>query len=122
MEYVQRKVAKRLGMPRRIKHLLPRASRKLIVKTLIMPLLEYADTVWGDRNNSSLMESLQILQIKAAKLVLDLLKFASSSQALHSLNWNSLKDRRRLHRCAFIFKVFNNLIDFNLKSTRQLQY
>ena len=84
-----------------------------------MPLLEYADIVWGDKNNSLLMGSLQILLNKTAKLVLDLPKFASSSQALHSLNWNSLKDRRRLHQWAFIFKVFNNSIDFNLKTTRR---
>ena len=44
-----------------------------------MPLFEYADLVWGDKHNVTLMSSLQVLQNKAAKIVLDrpLYPFAS---------------------------------------------
>ena len=47
-----------------------------------MPFLEYADIVRGDRNNNSLMDSHEILQRKAAKLVLVC--------ANGMLNWNTL--------------------------------
>jgi len=35
-----------------------------------MPLFEYADLVWGDKHNVTLMSSLQVLQNKAAKIIL----------------------------------------------------
>jgi hypothetical protein len=50
-----------------------------------LPLLDYGDLVWGDKNNVSLMNDLQILHNKTAKSVLDLPIDASSSQALTML-------------------------------------
>ena len=72
IDYVQKKVLKRLGVLKRIKHLLPFHARKLVVNCLISPLFDYGDLVWGDRNNSTLMNGLQILHNKAAKCILDL--------------------------------------------------
>ena len=43
----------------------------LFYKSLVMPLFEYADLVWGDKHNVTLMSSLQVLQNKAAKIILD---------------------------------------------------
>ena len=56
---------------RRIKHLLPYNARLLYYKSLVIPILDYADMVWGDKDNAVLMNKLQVLQNKAAKLVLD---------------------------------------------------
>ena len=36
-----------------------------------MPLFDYADLVWGDKHNVTLMTSLQVLQNKAAKIILE---------------------------------------------------
>ena len=47
----------------------------------------YADIVWGDKRNSYLMSSLQTLQNKAAKLILDRPPYSSASDALTTLNW-----------------------------------
>ena len=41
------------------------------MSTMVIPILEYASIVWGDKNNKVLMDSIQVLQNKAAKLVLD---------------------------------------------------
>ena len=40
IDYIQSKVAKRLGMLKRIKHLLPVKSRELVFNTLIFPILD----------------------------------------------------------------------------------
>ena len=40
------------------------------MSTMVIPILEYAIIVWGDKNNNLLMDSIQVLQNKAAKLVL----------------------------------------------------
>ena len=93
--------------------------------SLILLLFDYGDIVWGDKNNTVLMEHLQVLQNNAARLMLDLPRIqTSASQALNQLNWKPLIFRRRLnHRCVAIFKCLNNLVnfDFNLKKNKDIQ-
>ncbi len=74
-------------MLRRIKHLLPQSTREVVVNTLILPLLDYGDLVWGDKSNDTMMNSLQVLQNKAAKKVLNMRSYHSSTLALQSLYW-----------------------------------
>jgi hypothetical protein len=50
------------------------------------------------------MNNLQILQNKAAKIVLDRPFFSSVTGALNSLGWITLEQRRLFRRCLFIFK------------------
>ncbi len=119
IDYVQSKVAKRLGLLKRLKHLLPRQSRELVYKTVIQPVLEYGDIVWGDRFNNTLMERLQVLQNEAAKVILDRPLYSSASDALQALGWKSLSERRRFHRSCMVFKSFNALIDFNFNQIRR---
>ena len=44
---LQQKVEKRIGLLKRISHLIPRAQRLTLVNTMIIPLFDYGDTVWG---------------------------------------------------------------------------
>jgi hypothetical protein len=118
IDYVRTKLAKRLGIFKRIKHLLPFHARLLVVNSLILPLLDYDDLVWGDKNNVSLMNDLQILHNKTAKSVLDLPIDASSSQALTMLKWYPLSYRRQFHRCSFVYKALNNNVDFNMEEIK----
>ena len=66
VKYMAGKINQRLGLLRRIKHLLPFRARILFYNSLVKPLFEYADPVWGDKHNVTLMSSLQVLQNKAA--------------------------------------------------------
>ena len=89
---------------------------------MIQPVLEYGDIVWGDRFNNTLMERLQLLQVlqnKAAKVILDRPLYSSASDALQTLGWKSLSERRRFHRSCMVFKSFNALIDFNFNQIRR---
>ena len=52
-----------------------------------MPLFDYADLVWGDKHNLTLMISLQVLQNKAAKIILDRPLYSSATHALATLKW-----------------------------------
>ena len=92
---------------------IPLKARLTIYNALILPLFDYADIVWGDKNNTSLMDQLQILQNKAAKTILDAPYLSSSTEALSKLNWHPLTHRRYLHRMLTIYKLENNLAEFN---------
>ena len=72
---------------------------------MVIPILEYASIVWGDKNNKVLMDSIQVLQNKAAKLVLDRATHSSSTQALLDLNWMNLSTRRLMQRCFSLYIV-----------------
>ena len=105
---VYKRVAQRLGLLQRIKHLLPQYSRELLVNSLILPLLDYADIVWGDKNNKTLMDNLQVLHNKAAKFVLNLPNRESSTKALTHLSWKPLSVRRKINRCTFVFRAIQS--------------
>ena len=55
---------------------------------------------WVDKDNAVLMNNLQVLQNKAAKLVLDKPLYSSATDALNQLGWLNinLKQHRHLHR------------------------
>ena len=85
VEYVISKVNQRLGLLSRIKHLLPFTARLLFYNSLVLPVFDYDDLVWGDKNNVTLMNDLQVLQNKAAKIILDRLLYSSATDALVTL-------------------------------------
>ena len=89
------KVNQRIGLLS-IKHLLPLDERVALYNTLIRPLSDFADSILGDRD-ITLMHDLQVLQNKAAKVILDLPNYASSTDALKTLEWPTLFQERLVH-------------------------
>ena len=85
---------------------------------MVLPLFHYSDLIWGDKNNKTVMDYLQVPQNKAAKLIIEHAPpMSSASEALAALNCKPLSHQRYcVHRCILIFKCINNLIncDFNL--------
>ena len=69
--------------------------------------------VGGDKRNSVQMDFLQILQNRAAKMILGRDPFSSVTQALKDLNWMTLAKKRTMDRCIFVYKCLNNLINFD---------
>ena len=49
IDQLQSKVAKRLGVLKRIRHLLPVYARKIYGTTMVIPILECASIVWDDK-------------------------------------------------------------------------
>ena len=66
------------------------------------------------------MESLQVLQNRAAKIVLYRPVYSSSTQALLDLKWKELRVRQRNPRLIYVFKCLNDLLDHNYNSTTNL--
>ena len=89
IEILSRRISQRLSL-RRIRYLLPLHARLAIYNSLILPLFDYGDMAWGDKNNIVHMDHLQILQNNAARIILDLHKYFSASKALEQLNWKPL--------------------------------
>ena len=89
VEYIAGKINQRLGLLKRIK---PFRARLLFSNSLVIPLFDYADLVWGDKHNVTLMSSLQILQNKA-KIILHGPLYSSATQALATLQPGSISKK-----------------------------
>ena len=109
------KINQRIGLIRGIRNLLPLQTRVTLYNTLILPLFDYGDVVWGDKNNDTLMSELQILQNKAAKVMLELPPRSSSTEALKRLDLKPLSTRRFFHHFTSIHKclIGSTAFDFN---------
>ena len=68
---------------------------------MILPLLDYGDIVWGDKHNKILMAKIQLLQNKAAKLILVKAKHSSATEAIKELDWLVLSERCRRATLSF---------------------
>ena len=97
---------------------MPLKARVSLYNALILPLFDYGDVIWGDKNNDTIMSELQILQNKAAKVMLGQPPRSSSTEALKSLNLKSLSTRRFFHRCIAIHKCLIGETDFNFNFTK----
>ena len=118
VDYIISKVKKQLGLLKRIKYLLLVSARKLLATTTIIPLLDYADIMWGDKNKT-LTDGIQILQNKMAKIILDMPVHASMIEALNELEWEMMFKRRKLHRLYFMYKFVNNVFDWDFHLPQQ---
>ena len=121
------KAGKRVGMLGRLRDNLTTHSANVVYISLIRPILEYCDTLWGccGEGNSQVLEA---LQKRAGRIVA---KTSSSSPAMDILKWPALAERRREHvfqlvkkciegRCPQYFDgyfTFNNKI--HSRATRQ---
>ena len=102
IEYIPTKINQRFGFLRRIKSLLPRSARILFFNSLILPVFDYADNVWGDKGNAVLMNNLPLLQNKAAKTISDRPFHSSATDALEALGCLTLEKRRLFVGFTFI--------------------
>ena len=64
----------------------------------------------GDKN-VTLTNDLQVLQNKAAKIILDRPLYSSATDAPVTLKWLNLEQRRFYQRCIYIYKCINGLMD-----------
>ena len=60
------------------------------------------------------MNQLQVLQNKAAKIILDMPMRSSATEALNELGWKSLEQIRLLHRLTMAFKYLHGHVDMEL--------
>ena len=81
--------------------MLDKRTRLAYFNGLVLPHLDYADTVWGDQPGlKSDIQQLQAFQNRFAKKIAG--GNLSSAEALTSLKWLSLHGRRFGHRCLAV--------------------
>ena len=105
---IYEKASKRLNVLKGIKYQVGRDTFRALYKSLVRPLMKYADVVWNDCSDTE-SDLLDSVQYEAGKIVTGAMKGISRQRLMCELGWEELKTRRAIHKLTLYFKIVNNL-------------
>ena len=114
IDYIKKKVLKRIGAMYRASSLLPIKHRKMFANSLMLPQFDYLDTVYSRANKTKLGE-LDIIYKKVAKIALGVSRTESSIVVYNDMKWLPLHLRRQLHLSSYMYKIINGSCPNNFK-------
>ena len=106
IDYIVKKAYNRLNILRKNRMILDRFTLEKLYMAFIRPLLEYADVVW-DNNNQTLINKLENVQLDAARIITGGTKLTSIQKLYEETRWESLATRRKNHKLVLFYKMFN---------------
>lgn len=96
-----------LNMLKSVKFRLERQTLDILYKSLLRPLLEYADFIWADCADQ-LIQLLESIQYEASRVVCGAIKGTSYERLREELGWEKLANRRSFHQMLFFYKIINH--------------
>ena len=116
VDFLCKKVIASLSMLKRIRNFLDERDLLLLYNCLIQSQLDYCCEVWGSRYDEH-VNRLEILQKRAARMILNANFYTPSSELFKRLNLLPFQKRVMYFRCIFIFKCINDLSSDFFKDT-----
>jgi len=116
---LSKRVSSGLAALRQARRYVPQNTLITIYKSLIEPVFDYCDVVWGNLNRT-LTTRLQELQNRAARIITREGYDVRSTTIRGELSWDDLETTRRKHIAILLYKIVNNrspgyLIDLFVK-------
>ena len=102
------KVAKGIGMLRKLQNCIPRNSLITIYKTFIRSHLEYADAIYDQPHNTSFVNKLESLQYNAALAITGAIRGTSRDKLYNELGLEHLSSRRWYKRLCLFYKILKD--------------
>ena len=114
------RISKLIRLLSRLRHTINLANLKIVYNTLILPILDYGDIVYGNAS-FKYTDLLQKLQNRACRIILGVSPYSHTPvRELHArLGWKSLEARRCCHLNIMVFKALNDLAPTYLKGCFQ---
>ena len=103
------KASQRVNLMKRLKYLLGRTTLVNLYKSIIRPVLEYANIIIDNclKYDKKLIES---VQYDAARVCTGALYNTSKEKLLGEVGWVSLSERRKYHKLIIFFKIMTKLV------------
>ena len=89
---------------------------RALYKSLVRPLIEYADVVWNGCSDSE-GDLLDFVQYEEGKIVTVAMKRTSRQRLMSELGREELNTKRAVHKLTLYFKIVNNLAPHYLKTS-----
>ena len=115
ISHIVEKALRRLNVISRYRLILPRSVLVNLYITMVRPVLEYCDVVY-DNCPTYLKQSLENVQRKGALICTGAYRHTEHKLLLQELSWQSLMERRRVHKLSLFYKIYHNLYPTYLKS------
>lgn len=109
VDYVCKKVAKKVGVLSRLANNITMGARISIYKAIIAPHFDYCSTLLF-LSNQSAFDRLQLLQNRAMRAVLKCGKITPIAFMLEALDWMSVKQRVYATTLMFVYKLRRGLL------------
>ncbi len=100
------KLSRRLGILLRVKFNLPKETLFMLYNSIVLPLFDYGDVVYGNYSAITL-KRLQVLQNRGTRMLLDCDYRTHSVNMLSELKWLNIKDRLNFHKMCLVYKCSN---------------
>ena len=98
----------------RVNNIIPMKQRRVLYTSLVTPHFSYADIIWNNCGAAN-CNKLQQAQNFAAKSMLGLNKYSSSTQALQKLELIPLADKRKINLVVHVKKSFEGRAPQNIQ-------
>ena len=120
---VYERASKRANILKGLKFKLSRNTLERLYKSLVHPIMEYADVVWDGCTESEcdLLEHVQHVQYENAKNVTGAIKGASKHRLASELGWEEMSSRWAVHKVILYYKNVNILCPNYLKNLLSVQ-
>jgi hypothetical protein len=104
-----KKAARCIGLLKRISRDVPRQCIETLYKSMIRPIMEYADIIY-DGSSDTCLKRLEDTQRQAALACTSAYKHTRHVNLLDELGWSPLATRRKHHRMNVMFKIQHGLV------------
>ena len=121
VKHISKKIASNVWLLSKIKMFLSQEHRIQFYKSYIQPHIDFCNIVWGNTTETNKMKIFR-MQKRAVRVILDY-NVESTTEAMKSLNIQSIYDRLFLRKAKFMFKVYHKITptyineSFNLRSS-----
>ena len=116
VKYVLAKAGKRVGMLGRLRYCITGHSANIIYTSMIRPIIEYCNTVWGCCGEVN-KAALERLQRRAGRIVC---RVSSSDSALTKLKWETLANRHSKNTFKLVKNVLRGIVLSSLRAILNL--
>lgn len=104
---ISKKVTGTLCSLYRFKFFLPPATKILLVQSLILPIIDYADVCYSDINQDLLFKLDRLLN-NCVRFIFGLRKFDHISEFRAKLKWLPIRQRRNLRTLSLLYSILHD--------------
>lgn len=107
VDNISKKIFSSLHSLKRLQNFLPFNTKVMLAKSLLLPIIDYADVVFLDAS-VELVNRLERLQNMCIRFIFGLRKFDHISEFRLQLKWPTMQSRREMHILSFLYNILFN--------------
>ena len=93
---------------------LPKDVLKKFYFSVILPSINYGLILWGSCCNSELINSIDRLHCRAARIIFNLSKDIASSEVMKTVNWSTIRLSYKLEIFILMYNAYKNILPDSL--------